>query len=85
METSTELFYQAATLMLVGMGFVYAFLGLLIVVIKTLIAPLADKFPDPVVITPSSNSPQVIQNQQSKPVIAAIAAAIKQYRKTHQK
>ncbi len=83
METSTELFYQAATLMLVGMGFVYAFLGLLIVVIKVLIAPLADKFPDPVAITASSNSPQGAQSQQSKPVVAAITAAIHQYRKTH--
>ena len=83
METSTELFYQAATLMLVGMGFVYAFLGLLIIVIKTLIAPLAEKFPDPVVAIPPNNHPQVNQGQQSKPVVAAISAAISQYRKTH--
>jgi oxaloacetate decarboxylase gamma subunit len=81
MENSTDLFYQAATLMLVGMGFVYAFLGLLIVVIKTVIAPLAEKFPDLIVATPTANRAQ--SNQQSKPVVAAISAAISQYRKVH--
>ncbi len=55
-EVSTQLFSQAATLMFVGMGFVFAFLGLLIVVIRFFITPLAKKYPDkvadPIIVHP---------------------------------
>jgi len=82
LEGSSDLFYQAATLMLVGMAFVYAFLSLLIIVIKTLIAPLANRFPDPIPqparVSPSDN------NQQNESIIAAISAAVTQYRRDRQ-
>ena len=77
-DTSSQLFSQAATLMVVGMGFVFAFLGLLIVVIKLFITPLAQKFPD--AIPKTSKNERVPSNDKSK-IVAAIAIAIKQYRK----
>lgn len=84
MQESTQLFYQAATLMLVGMGFVFGFLGLLIGVIKTLISPLASRFPDQTPLSGLSPTPNSIDNETSTPIIAAISAAISQYRKKHQ-
>jgi len=76
-QASAEVFYQAATLMVVGMCFVFSFLGMLIVAIKTLIAPLAKRYPDPIPEqTNTANSGQ----QQPTAVVAAISAAITQYR-----
>ncbi|MBL4774414.1 MAG: OadG family protein [Alcanivoracaceae bacterium] len=80
---SSHLFSQAATLMVVGMGFVFVFLGILIVVIKYLIAPLAKKYPD--------KSPQETQKALSdkttkdhSEIVAAITVAISRYRQKHQ-
>jgi len=61
------------------MGFVFAFLGLLIGVIKTLISPLAWRFPD----AESSTKQAQLEKDPSKPIIAVISAAISQYRKKH--
>ncbi len=76
-EAATELFSQAAVLMMVGMGFVFAFLSLLILVIKFLISPLATRFPDPVEPAHKDSS------HQPTAVIAAISVAINKYRKNH--
>lgn len=92
MQESTSLYLQAGTLMLVGMLFVYAFLSLLVAVIKYLITPLATIFPDaPQSVNKSSvnkNSPSrasakpaaANSNSVSPPVVAAISAAIKRHR-----
>ena len=84
MDNSASLFYEAATLMLVGMAFVYAFLSLLIVVIKIIIAPLGERFPDPIVApktaAPGGSSP----NQNNQSIVAAITAAVTQYRNKQQ-
>ncbi len=77
-DASAQLFSQAAVLLMVGMGFVFAFLSLLILVIKFVISPLATRFPDPVPVTKDDRS------EQPTAVIAAISAAIKQYRQKHQ-
>ncbi len=77
-EVSNQLFTQAAMLMFVGMGFVFAFLGLLIVVIRYFISPLAKRFPDKVTTTTTN-----ISNNQDTAVIAAITGAINNYRKKH--
>ena len=69
--------------MLVGMGFVYGFLGLLIIVIKTLISPLASRFPDNIPQTKPSRIASASQDEQSASVVAAISAAVSRYRKDH--
>lgn len=79
-ETSTHLFTQAATLMVVGMVFVFAFLGLMIVVIKFLITPLAKRYPD--IEEAHKKTPQSVTSQDSS-IIAAIAIAVKKYRQKH--
>ncbi len=77
-ETSTQLFSQAATLMVVGMVFVFGFLSLMILVIKFLITPLAKRFPDiePVVKKSTTDS----SNEESA-IVAAITIAVTKYRK----
>ncbi len=76
-DTPSQLFSQAAILMLVGMVFVFLFLSLLIFCIRFIITPLGEKYPDQ--INKDGN-----QNDQQTPpqVIAAISAAIKQYRQS---
>ena len=80
LEVSSQLFSQAATLMLVGMGFVFAFLGLLIVIIRFFIAPLAKKYPDKV--PQKIQSPNASDAEQSA-IVAAITVAISKYRHQH--
>jgi len=83
LEDSTQLFYQAGTLMLVGMGFVFGFLSLLIIVIKTLISPLASRYPDSLPQTNPLTSANITSSDHSGSVVAAISAAVNRYRKDH--
>ena len=78
---SGQLFSQAAVLLVVGMGFVFAFLSLLIIVIKAVISPLAIRFPDP---APPVKKEINNSNNESPAIVAAISVAIKQYRQKHQ-
>ncbi len=80
-DTSTQLFSQAAVLMLVGMGFVFAFLSLLIFVIKFIITPLATRFPDPVPQVKNTN--KSLESGNKSAIVAAISVAIHQYRQKH--
>ena len=80
LEVTSQLFSQAATLMLVGMGFVFAFLGLLILVIRFFIAPLAKKYPDKV---PQKSKPNNSSNTEQSAIVAAITVAINKYRNQH--
>ena len=70
--------------MLVGMGFVYTFLSMLIVVIKFLIAPLATKYPDPEPKARPIRMTSSSENESSTAIVAAISVAVSQYRKKHQ-
>jgi oxaloacetate decarboxylase gamma subunit len=81
LDISTQLFSQAATLMVVGMAFVFAFLGLMIFVIKFLITPLAKKFPD--VEDGPKKTAQLEKNQKAS-IVAAITIAVNKYRQKHQ-
>ena len=85
MEESTQLFTQAATLMLVGMVFVFGFLSLLIFVIKLAIAPLASKYPDPEPQARPTSVARPSENERSTSIVAAISAAVYQYRNKHRK
>jgi oxaloacetate decarboxylase gamma subunit len=76
-ESTSQLFSQAATLMGVGMAFVFLFLSLMILVIKYLITPLAKKFPDPL---PQVKKPNNSSKTQNASIVAAISVAVKKYR-----
>lgn len=86
MEQLSQLFIEAGTLMLAGMVFVFSFLGMLVVLINKVLAPLAEKYPDPVATAPSRPTPRKIPTSEqgiSAGVVAAISAAVTQYRQKH--
>jgi oxaloacetate decarboxylase gamma subunit len=76
-ENTSELFSQAATLMGVGMAFVFLFLSLMILVIKYLITPLSKKFPDSV---PEGKKTTQLSQAKNASIVAAISIAVKKYR-----
>ena len=73
-----DLLKESALLMLVGMGVVFAFLSLLIVATNSLA-----RFANPVneADAPTVHTPSLPANQLSPQTVAAIGAAIHQYRK----
>jgi oxaloacetate decarboxylase gamma subunit len=86
MEHLNQLFIEAGTLMLAGMVFVFAFLGLTIVFINVVLKRLAIKFPDAVIQIRSTRSNQKTKQNVdgiSPNVVAAITSAVTQYRKQH--
>ncbi len=86
MEQLSQLFIEAGTLMLAGMVFVFTFLGILVVIINTVLAPLAEKYPDPVVqqaSRPTKRNNTSSSDGVSPNLVAAISAAVTQYRQKH--
>lgn len=90
-ESVASLLIEAGSLMLIGMVFVFSFLGLLIVGIH-LIARFCEAFPgetpDTVATRPSANfarDNQVVQPGIDGNVIAAISAAIHTHRQNSKK
>ncbi len=87
MEQLDQLFVEAGTLMLAGMVFVFIFLGFLVAIINLFLAPLAEKFPD--VVSSSPTRPTLNNKSADKgispSVVAAISAAVSQYRQQHKK
>ena len=78
----SELLAEAGILMLVGMVVVFLFLSLLIVAIK-LLTKFAETYPDP--IKPTKNETKTTNFSKTSPqVIAAITAAVKQYKERNQ-
>ena len=74
----SELLAEAGVLMLVGMVVVFLFLSMLIVAIK-LLTKFAEAYPDP--IKPTRNDIKPTSSSKTSPqVIAAITAAVKQYK-----
>jgi oxaloacetate decarboxylase gamma subunit len=79
-------FIDAGTLMLAGMVFVFAFLGLLVVFINNVLVRLAEKYPDPI---PQTRSRPTIKKSADKAgeispgVVAAISSAVTRYRHQH--
>jgi len=87
MEHLSELFIEAGTLMLTGMVFVFAFLGLLVVFINAVLAKLAIKYPDAVAQAKPARAlkSKKSSNGISADVVAAISSAVHQYRTQHNK
>ncbi|WP_076419290.1 OadG family transporter subunit [Colwellia sp. UCD-KL20] len=86
MEHLNELFIEAGTLMLAGMVFVFAFLGLLVVFINAVLAKLAIKYPDAIPQTKSSRATKASNKSTdnvSPNVVAAISSAVSKYRSQH--
>lgn len=75
-----ELMSSGIELMLIGMGIVYAFLAMLIIAIKTMSAVVSRYFPDA-----STNPHTGTHHGHDLGTIAAISAAVHQYRKKHSK
>tara|TARA_B100000767_G_C19660653_1_gene490816 strand:+ start:768 stop:1040 length:273 start_codon:yes stop_codon:yes gene_type:complete len=86
MDNLTQLFTQAATLMLTGMVFVFVFLGLLVIFINVVLKKLAIKYPDPIApkraLAPTSKNIQST-NAVSPSIVAAISSAVSTYRQQH--
>jgi oxaloacetate decarboxylase (Na+ extruding) subunit gamma len=72
-----EMLSAGIELMLIGMGIVFAFLAMLVVAITTMSSVVQRYFPD----VPSSHLPG--QHFDDPGVIAAISAAVHQYRKKY--
>lgn len=74
----SEMMSSGIELMLIGMGIVFAFLALMIVMVNIMTAVIEKFFPEPVVeeIHPAS----ALTTHTDAGVIAAISAAIHQYR-----
>lgn len=82
MEHLHQQFIEAGTLMLAGMVFVFAFLGLLVIFINSVLVRLAEKYPDvvaqakPIPAKKKTAAPDEI----SPGVVAAITSAVSRYR-----
>jgi len=82
MDNLTPLFIEAGTLMLAGMIFVFAFLGLLVIFINGVLKNLAVKYPDPVIQKKpvrSANTNKPVDGI-SPSIVAAISSAVSKYR-----
>ncbi len=77
----TEMINAGIELMLIGMGIVFAFLALLVVVVNFMTTVIQRFFPEAPVtaISPASAS----TSHTDAGVIAAISAAVHQYRNKH--
>lgn len=75
-----ELLSTGIEVMLLGMGIVYSFLALLVVAIKTMSSVVSRYFPDMPELHPA-----IKQSGEDPGTLAAITAAVHQYRKKHHK
>jgi len=69
-----ELMSRGVELMIVGMGIVYLFLALLVVAINVMSSLVQRFFPEP------PKAAQVVKIETDKATVAAISAAVHQYR-----
>jgi len=79
-------FLEAGTLMLTGMVVVFAFLSILILFITTVLAKLADTFPDPIAPTinrSNKKNNKAASGEISPAIVAAISGSVSRYRQKH--
>ncbi|GLX85110.1 hypothetical protein tloyanaT_13620 [Thalassotalea loyana] len=85
MESLSQQFIEAGTLMFAGMVFVFLFLGILVIFINAVLVPLSKKFPDPQPVQkPTPTKSAQVQGIQPN-VVAAISAAVANFRQKHNK
>lgn len=84
-KTMNELLSSGIELMLIGMGIVYTFLAVLVFAINLMSALIQRFFPPlPAKLVPSTTGAQP-ENDEEAGIVAAITAAVHQYRhKYHQ-
>jgi oxaloacetate decarboxylase (Na+ extruding) subunit gamma len=75
----SALLYQGAELMLIGMGIVFLFLGLLVVVTSTMSQTILKYFPE------SNQEKDKPKGQDYQEIVAVISSAIHQYRSNKNK
>jgi oxaloacetate decarboxylase gamma subunit len=80
----TSLLLEAGSLMLIGMLFVFAFLGLLIIGVQ-LITKFCDAFDGDAAQSPPMTRPKATQPGVDGNVVAAITAAVHTHRKANKK
>lgn len=84
MDSIAQDSYQAALLMLLGMGFVYLFLTLLIITIHFVIRPLGERHTNSIEVDQTSanlsSNNLTAQSAISVPLVAAISSAVDRYR-----
>lgn len=80
----TELMTSGIELMMVGMGLVFLFLAMLVLAINLMSALVQRYFPDAPPVTSTARAPFSAEAGVEGGVIAAISAAVHQYRTRHQ-
>ncbi len=78
----TELISSGLELMLAGMGIVFLFLTMLVIVINAMSKLITRYLPEEPL--PHATAPVIVSAEASKSYIAAITAAIHEYRRTHE-
>ncbi len=76
-----ELFANALELMIIGMGLVFLFLTLLVVLVNGMTFVIQRFFAEPP--SPVPTSPPEPASEREEEVIAAISAAVHRYRQRH--
>ncbi|MBV2128288.1 oxaloacetate decarboxylase subunit gamma [Rheinheimera sp. SM2107] len=77
----SDLLLESATLMLIGMVSVFTFL-LLLVLLMTIMSRVLRRY-SPVKVAEKSSKTDTVSNGLSPAVVAAISAAVHQYRQQH--
>lgn len=77
----SDLLFESATLMLIGMVSVFTFL-LLLVLLMTIMSRLLRRY-SPVKVAAKSSKTDTVANGVAPAVVAAISAAVHQYRQQH--
>ena len=80
MDNIGSLLVDAATLMLTGMVVVFLFLTILVYLVRLMSKLVPEEVPEPIVTSNQNNKVQTTSSAVSPKVVAAISAAVHQYR-----
>jgi oxaloacetate decarboxylase gamma subunit len=80
MDNIGSLLVDAATLMITGMTVVFLFLTILVYLVRLMSKLVPEEVPEPIVTPNQNNKVQTPSSVVSPKVVAAISAAVHQYR-----